>query len=112
MDFHSDYTMTIGGEAVRGGATIDVVNPATGQTFATAPDCSRDQLDSAVAAARAAFKTWRKVPIEVLANTVPRPFFTLAMAAASPQPILRNTDRAHKDCSAGTEKSATPSFAT
>ncbi|RYG04715.1 MAG: aldehyde dehydrogenase family protein, partial [Caulobacteraceae bacterium] len=64
MDFHSDYTMTIGGEAVRGEAKIDVVNPATGQTFATAPDCSRDQLDSAVAAARAAFKTWRKVPIE------------------------------------------------
>jgi acyl-CoA reductase-like NAD-dependent aldehyde dehydrogenase len=64
MDFHTDYTMTIGGEAVRGAATIDVVNPATGQVFAAAPDCGRDQLDAAVAAARKAFKTWRKVPIE------------------------------------------------
>ncbi len=64
MDFHTDYTMTIGGEAVAGQATIEVVNPATGQAFATAPDCGRDQLDAAVVAARKAFKTWRKVPIE------------------------------------------------
>lgn len=64
MDFHADYAMTIGGEAVAGGATIEVVNPATGQAFAEAPDCSREQLDAAVAAARKAFKPWRATPIE------------------------------------------------
>ncbi len=64
MNFQADYTMTIDGQAASTQATIDVVNPATGQAFATAPDCGRDQLDAAVAAARKAFKTWRKVPIE------------------------------------------------
>lgn len=64
MDFHSDYTMTIDGRGVGGGATIDVVNPATGAAFAQAPDCSREQLDDAVAAAARAFKAWRNVPIE------------------------------------------------
>src|SRR5882672_10651352 len=56
--------MTIDGQAASGAATIDVVNPATGQVFAAAPDCARDQLDAAVAAARKAFKTWRATPIE------------------------------------------------
>src|SRR5258706_11651309 len=56
--------MTIDGRAASGAATIDVVNPATSQAFAAAPDCSREQLDAAVAAARKAFKTWRATPIE------------------------------------------------
>jgi acyl-CoA reductase-like NAD-dependent aldehyde dehydrogenase len=62
-NFISDYRMTIGGKAVASASTIDVVNPATGTAFATAPDCSREQLDEAVAAARAAFKPWRDRPI-------------------------------------------------
>jgi acyl-CoA reductase-like NAD-dependent aldehyde dehydrogenase len=64
MNFNEDYRMTINGELVGGKATIAVVNPATGQPFATAPDCSASQLDAAVAAARAAFKSWRRMPIE------------------------------------------------
>ncbi len=63
MDFHADYVMTIDGKAVPGEATMDVVNPATGEPFATAPDCSKAQLDAAVAAAKTAFKTWRRTPI-------------------------------------------------
>lgn len=63
IDFNADYTMTIDGKAVRAPGTIDVVNPATGTTFATAPDCTREQLDQAVESARAAFKTWRSRPI-------------------------------------------------
>lgn len=63
MDFHSDYAMTIDGKAVVSPATIPVINPATGETFAQAPDCTREQLDAAVASAKAAFKTWRNVPI-------------------------------------------------
>ncbi|QIG81055.1 aldehyde dehydrogenase family protein [Stakelama tenebrarum] len=64
VDFTRDFTMTIDGEAVVGDATIDVINPATEEPVARAPDCSRDQLDAAVAAARAAFTGWRATPIE------------------------------------------------
>jgi acyl-CoA reductase-like NAD-dependent aldehyde dehydrogenase len=63
MNFAADYTMTIDGRAVPAEAAIDVVNPATGQPFATAPDCSKAQLDAAVAAAQTAFRTWRRLPI-------------------------------------------------
>jgi acyl-CoA reductase-like NAD-dependent aldehyde dehydrogenase len=62
-NFISDYRMTIGGKAVAAAATIEVFNPATGAAFAQAPDCSREQLDEAVAAARTAFKPWRDRPI-------------------------------------------------
>jgi acyl-CoA reductase-like NAD-dependent aldehyde dehydrogenase len=63
IQFDSDFTMTIGGKGVAATRQIEVVNPATGAAFATAPDCSREQLDEAVAAAGAAFKTWRKTSI-------------------------------------------------
>jgi acyl-CoA reductase-like NAD-dependent aldehyde dehydrogenase len=63
MNFDTDYRMTIGGKLVDSAAKIDVFNPATGAAFATAPDCSDAQLDEAVAAARAAFKPWRALPI-------------------------------------------------
>jgi acyl-CoA reductase-like NAD-dependent aldehyde dehydrogenase len=63
IDFNSNYTMTINGKGVVSPGSIEVVNPATGTAFASAPDCNMAQLDEAVAAAKAAFKTWRKVPI-------------------------------------------------
>ena len=63
MNFDRDYTMTINGKGVAGGATIEVVNPATGEAFASAPDCSSAELDAAVSAARAAFKDWKARPI-------------------------------------------------
>ncbi|QGN56510.1 aldehyde dehydrogenase family protein [Novosphingobium sp. Gsoil 351] len=56
--------MTINGAPARADSWISVVNPATGRVFAQAPDCSAAQLDQAVAAARQAFTTWRKVPLE------------------------------------------------
>lgn len=64
MVFNDVYEMTINGRGVAGAATIDVINPATGEVFARAPDCSPEQLDEAVAAAKAAYKTWRDTPIE------------------------------------------------
>lgn len=39
MNFNSDFRMLIGGELVDSPQALDVVNPATGQVFATAPDC-------------------------------------------------------------------------
>ena len=63
MIFDSDYTLTIGGEGVAGAATFDVLNPANETVIAQAPDASRQQLDQAVAAARAAFPAWSATPI-------------------------------------------------
>src|SRR6476660_5117912 len=50
----------IGGEAVdpASGATIPVVNPATGEEIAQAPDSSAEDVDRAVRAARGAFEGW------------------------------------------------------
>ncbi len=56
--FETDFTMTIGGVAAAGTSSFAVVNPANEQEFARAPDCSRTELDQAVAAAQAAFPGW------------------------------------------------------
>ena len=61
--FTSDFTLTIGGKGVAGAADFAVLNPANEHEIAKAPDCSRAQLDEAVAAARAAFPAWSATPI-------------------------------------------------
>ena len=50
----------IGGEAVDSvsGKTYDVVNPATGQVYATAPASSAEDVDRAMKAAEEAFESW------------------------------------------------------
>ncbi|MBN2978773.1 aldehyde dehydrogenase [Pseudomonas fluorescens] len=54
------YTMLINGVQVAGeNGQFDVINPATGAAFAQCPAGSLAQLDAAVNAAQAAFKTWR-----------------------------------------------------
>lgn len=40
-----------------------VPNPATGEVLAEVPVSTQEDLDKAVAAAKEAFKTWRKVPV-------------------------------------------------
>jgi succinate-semialdehyde dehydrogenase/glutarate-semialdehyde dehydrogenase len=40
-----------------------VVNPATGETLATYPTITDDALESAIAGADAAYRTWRDVPV-------------------------------------------------
>lgn len=62
-DFHSAYTMTINGRGVEATSKIEVINPATGKVFAQVPDCTQAQLDEAVAAAKVAFRAWKKVPV-------------------------------------------------
>jgi aldehyde dehydrogenase (NAD+) len=64
MTTQASYTMTIGGQAVSGATSFDVLNPATGQVIGSAPDCTPEQLDAAVAAARKAFPVWSATPIE------------------------------------------------
>lgn len=50
----------IGGESVpaSSGRTSDVINPSTGQTYATAPISGTEDLDAAYAAAGTAFERW------------------------------------------------------
>ncbi|MDH0863163.1 CoA-acylating methylmalonate-semialdehyde dehydrogenase [Mitsuaria sp. GD03876] len=57
--------LLINGEYVQSRATEwrDVVNPATQQRLARVPMATPDEVEAAIAAAREAFKTWRKVPI-------------------------------------------------
>jgi acyl-CoA reductase-like NAD-dependent aldehyde dehydrogenase len=51
--------MSIGGQAVGAKETFGVVNPASGEVFEQAPECSQDQLDAAFAGAKAAYRSWR-----------------------------------------------------
>ena len=60
----SQYNMLIDGKLVAGANTIDVINPATEALIAQAPVASEAQLDTAVAAAAAAFPGWRHTPLE------------------------------------------------
>lgn len=48
----------INGEFVDGGPRFPVFYPATGEQIGTAPEGKEAEIDAAVAAARAAFKTW------------------------------------------------------
>lgn len=63
MDFQHGFTMTIGGLPVAGESSFPVINPATTDCLAQAPEASRAQLDAAVAAARRAFDGWQAVPL-------------------------------------------------
>ncbi|MBX3024273.1 aldehyde dehydrogenase family protein [bacterium] len=56
----SDFTMTIGGRAVPAVDTFEVINPATGAPFTTAPECTKGQLDAAMQAAAEAYRAWRR----------------------------------------------------
>ncbi|MCH2486675.1 MAG: aldehyde dehydrogenase family protein [Erythrobacter sp.] len=58
------YANLIDGEMVTSEATLDVLNPATEEVIAKVPACGKDELDRAVDAARAAFKSWRKTTPE------------------------------------------------
>ena len=43
----------------KSGKTTDLVNPATGKVFATAPNSNEADIDAALKAAAAAFPAWR-----------------------------------------------------
>ncbi|WP_435198993.1 aldehyde dehydrogenase family protein [Qipengyuania sp. 902] len=60
----TDYKNLIDGEMVDNGEWLDVLNPANEQVVGRVPACGKDELDRAVAAARRAFKDWRKTSQE------------------------------------------------
>src|SRR6202034_186828 len=59
----SDFNLLINGKMVPGDLTMPVLNPATEEVLAQCPRASKDQLDAAVAAAKAAFPAWAATPI-------------------------------------------------
>jgi acyl-CoA reductase-like NAD-dependent aldehyde dehydrogenase len=63
LDFLNDYDLTINGRTVATDRRMDVINPATGAAFATAPVARAQELDAAVAAARAAQPGWNALGI-------------------------------------------------
>ncbi|SPA54700.1 aldehyde dehydrogenase family protein [Cupriavidus taiwanensis] len=52
--------MLVDGALVKGAATMDVVNPATGMAFAVAPRASAQQVEQAIASAKAALEKWSR----------------------------------------------------
>lgn len=58
------FRMLIAGRLVPGQCSLEVVDPATEEVFAVAPDCTPGELDAAVLAARRAFAAWRDLGIE------------------------------------------------
>lgn len=64
LNLDSGYTMTVDGRAESSAQTFDVLNPATEERIAAAPDASLAQLNEAVAAARRAFVQWRETPMD------------------------------------------------
>ncbi|MEL6877403.1 MAG: aldehyde dehydrogenase family protein [Pseudomonadota bacterium] len=60
----TQYKNLINGEMIETGEWLDVVNPANEEVIGQVPRCGAGELDKAVAAARAAFQTWKKTPIE------------------------------------------------
>lgn len=55
-----DFRMSIGGELQDAKRSFGVINPATGEVWEQAPDCSRPQLEQAMKAAADAFRSWRE----------------------------------------------------
>jgi acyl-CoA reductase-like NAD-dependent aldehyde dehydrogenase len=59
----SEYSLLINGRLVDGASTFDVLNPATEQVLAACPRADLNQLNQAVAAAKAAFPAWSAQPL-------------------------------------------------
>src|SRR5947207_3263227 len=51
--------MTLDGQAAPTAATFDVLNPATNEVYAQAPECSKEQLDAAMESAAKAYRDWK-----------------------------------------------------
>ena len=66
------YANLIDGEMVTTARTLKVINPATEEVIGHVPSCGKDELDRAVAAARRAFKDWRKTSPEERQRVVQR----------------------------------------
>lgn len=81
---HIDGVWTPGGS----GATLDVLNPATGEVFGRVAVAEKDDLERAAEAAHRAFQTWRKVPPHERGRLLKRAAALLAERIEAIAPIL------------------------
>jgi acyl-CoA reductase-like NAD-dependent aldehyde dehydrogenase len=58
-----EFQLLINGRKVPGAQQLEVINPATGKVFAHCARANLAQLEEAVAAAKAAFPAWSRLPI-------------------------------------------------
>lgn len=60
------FSMLIDGRPIdnQGTAALQVVDPATARVFAQAPECTSQQVDAAVDAARGAFDRWSRTEVD------------------------------------------------
>ncbi len=56
----TQHLMTINGESQSSPDSFDVINPATGEPFARAPEATAEQLDDAMNGAAQAFRSWKR----------------------------------------------------
>jgi acyl-CoA reductase-like NAD-dependent aldehyde dehydrogenase len=59
----TEFKMLINGKMVAGDLEMPVINPATEELVSMCPRASRQQMNSAVAAAKAAFPAWSKLKL-------------------------------------------------
>ena len=59
LELRTDFSLLIDGELSGGQWRLHVINPALGTVFARCPAAGRGDLDSAVAAAKRAFGSWK-----------------------------------------------------
>ncbi|GAF43765.1 aldehyde dehydrogenase family protein [Rhodococcus wratislaviensis] len=64
------FQQLLNGKLVDGAASQPVIDPATGRVIAHAPVADRQQVDDAVAAAKAAFPAWRDAPVADRADII------------------------------------------
>ena len=70
VELRTDFALLIDGQLVGSDENLDVIDPAYGTVFARCPAAGEAQLDTAVAAARRAFESWRGTTFEHRAGLV------------------------------------------
>ncbi len=63
-ELRTDFSLLINGQLCGSSRQLEVINPATGKVFARCPAATRVELDQAVAAARAAAKSWSQTSFD------------------------------------------------
>ncbi|MBT9458137.1 MAG: NAD-dependent succinate-semialdehyde dehydrogenase [Burkholderiaceae bacterium] len=74
------------------GKTLDVTNPATGETLGTVPLCSAAETERAIAAADIAQRAWAKVPAKER-SAVLRKLFDLMLANADDLALILTSEQ-------------------
>jgi acyl-CoA reductase-like NAD-dependent aldehyde dehydrogenase len=83
-----NFRLLIGGKLVAGASSFDVINPATEEVYARCPRADLQQLNQAVAAAKAAFPAWKATPLAERARLLNKLADAIESHAAELAPIL------------------------